>query len=230
MLAARRLSPYPNVFGLWLLHALTIGGDLGHAMRVVEQLRDIGAEPVEGGGLFFNGVRIVGKGQNSVVIMCRVSGVLAACKVRRGDSTKRDVLREAAMLARANSVGVGPRLITFTRDVLVYEFVDGVPLAEWWRGAGREDRLRVAMELVRQALALDSVGVRHNQLVRGGDHVLVAGGRPVIIDFEAATEGRGNLGQVVALLAKLGVRVNRDAVKAYKAGMPVTPSDVVLDA
>ena len=213
-----------------MLHALTIGGDLAHAVRVVRQLWLLGVEPVEGGSLLFNGVRLVGKGQNSVVIMCRAGGVLASCKVRRGDASKGDLLREAEMLARANSVGVGPRLLAYTRDVIVYEYVEGVPIDEWWRGAPRDARLAVARELVRQALLLDSVWVRHNQLVRGREHVLVAGGRPVIIDFEAATEGRGNLGQVAALLAKLGAKINVEAVRAYKAGADVRPEDVVLDA
>ncbi len=184
----------------FLGRALSIGGaDWEYLRSVASQLCYLGFEPVEGGRLLFNGVRLVGKGHNSVVVMCvsPYGNGPYSCKIRRRDAQRGDLLAEAYALMLANSVGVGPRLVSFTRDVVVYRYVDGVPLGEWYRS---ERRLETLCDLLLQGYKLDGVGLLHRELTRPWRHVLVdRSGTPYIIDFE--TVSRGTRGTNVARLA-----------------------------
>lgn len=201
------------------LLALTLGGDLRHWIGVYRQLRDLGLTLVEGGDVELNGVRVVGKGTNSVVFLCRPNygDVLLACKVRRGDSTRQSLAAEGQILHLANLVGVGPRLYVYSRDIVAYHYVDGVFIDEWWRDADREDKRRLVEELLVQAYRLDKAGISHNELSRLSRHVLVSRGAPVIIDFESASLGGGkNVTQIVSGLSRFGLRPPVEALRVYK--------------
>ncbi|MEM0369942.1 MAG: serine/threonine protein kinase [Pyrobaculum sp.] len=199
---------------------LTLGGDVKHVLEVSRQLRDLKLRLVEGGGVEINGVRVVGKGTNSVVFLCRpaVGDVLLACKIRRRDSSRDSLATEGQLLHLANLVGVGPRLYTYSRDVVAYHYVDGVYFEKWWGGADSEEKRRVVGDLLTQAYRLDTAGVLHNELSRLNRHVLISGGSPVILDFESATLGSGkNVTQVVSGLMKFGLKPPVEALRRYKS-------------
>lgn len=166
-------------------------------------------EIVEGGDAEVRGVRVVGKGTSSLVVKGRLAdGREVAVKVRRVDSRRESLLWEAEALKTANKVGVGPRLYAYSRNFIVREYVEGVPIqifAE--RNCGEPVRL-VLVKLAQQLVLLDSIGLAHNELSRFEDHVLVKEKelQPVIIDFESATfnPNRSNLTQFFSFLLKTG--------------------------
>jgi len=146
-----------------------------------------------------HGVRVVAKGTVGLVVKGLRYGAQVAVKVRRVDANRPSLLPEAEKLRLANTVGVGPCLLAASRDFLVWEYVEGVPLEEWGLGAPLEELAAVAREVLRQALALDRIGLVHMELSRLGDHVLVTPGlRVVIFDFETAStsSGKSNVTQV----------------------------------
>ena len=198
---------------------LALGGGLQHALSVARQLEELGLVVVEGGSVLHNGVLVVGKGTNSIVFLCRprLGDFKLACKIRRGDSARESLIHEAQILHVANTVGVGPRIYAYSRDVVAYRFVDGVPVDEWWRAAGPQARRTLVEELMTQAYRLDVAGISHNELSRLQKHVLVEGGRPVIIDFESATVGGGNnVTQIANGLLRFGIRPPIEALRYYK--------------
>lgn len=201
------------------LLAATLGGGLRHAVDVYRQLRNLGLQIIPGGNVLHGGVYVVGKGTNSVVFKCvpEVGEVLLACKIRRGDSTRPSLIREAQILHLANVAGVGPRLYTYSNDVVAYRYVDGVSITQWWKNAKPREKAALITELLSQAYALDRAGISHNELARLERHVLVDERRPVIIDFESASLGGGrNVTQVVNGLARLGLKPPVDALRRYK--------------
>lgn len=182
----------------------------GCCIKRLTELRLLGVlELLEEGSARIGDALVIGKGTSAIAIKavyCDGSVVLA--KVRRLDSRRDSLLGEAAALAIANSVGVGPRLIACSRNVLVREYVKGVPFAEFaLRNCGELLR-EVFTNLVLQLAALDSVGLVHNELARFEDHVLVEESslRPMIIDFESATlnRSRSNVTQLLSFLMKKG--------------------------
>lgn len=193
--------------------SIYLGGE-DHWSSVAAELKSLGVvELLEGGPTLLFGSRVLGKGQNGVVVRCRheVAEGEWACKLRRRDASRPSLLWEGYVLRLANGVGVGPRLLTFSRNVIVMEEVTGSPLS------GEAVDAALARRLLEQARALDRIGVSHNELARGGRHVLVRGGEPVIIDFESATLGgrRSNVLQLLNALVRDPVSL-RDAARRYK--------------
>ncbi|RLE70257.1 MAG: hypothetical protein DRJ43_02445 [Thermoprotei archaeon] len=149
------------------------------------------------------GVRVVAKGTTSVVIRgFHILGEVAV-KVRRLDANRPTLIYEARRLKLANSVNVGPRLIASSRNFLVWEFVEGEPLAEWILEASPESVKLAIRRLLGQAVRLDMIGLVHQELSRVKKHVLVTKeAEPVIFDFETASleSRRSNLTQLVQFL------------------------------
>jgi len=200
--------------------ASTLGGGLAHAIEVYRQLRELELELLPGGTLLHNGVYVVGKGTNSVVFLCRpkVGNLQLACKIRRGDATRPSLALEGQYLHLANTVGVGPRLYVYSKDVLAYRFVNGVDINTWWKLATPEKRRSLVQDLLTQAFLLDEIGLSHNELARLKDHVLVEEDKPIIIDFESASLGKShNVTQVANGLSHLGLKPPLEALRRYKA-------------
>lgn len=200
--------------------ALAIGGDLRHLAEVARQLDYLGLEVELGGPVVWGNAEILGKGANGVVVLCRrvQGGGRLACKIRRGDAQRSDLLMEAFFLSLANGVSVGPKLFAYSKDVIAMEYVEGVPLAAWWRSADPKSKSLVLSRLLDQAFALDELGLAHAELSRPGEHVVVVGDKPVILDFESARFGTArNVPQVANMSRALGLSPPLDLLRAYKS-------------
>ena len=215
----------------------------------IAELRSLGITHVEFCGRKALGkVRVLGKGHVGVVLAGRTaSGEKVALKVRRVDADRATLAHEAEMLKLANSVGVGPRLIAHTDDVLVMEFIEGPTLREWLSSTpGAGEASRILLRLLEKCWRLDSIGLDHGELSRAHSHVLIQGWRePRIVDFESASDRRrpSNLTSICQYLfisgvsglleAILGPR-DRDAIiralRAYKRDMAEEAFRSVLEA
>lgn len=68
----------------------------GYVDLVLGELSRLGVtEVLNDGAVEFMGFRLLGKGQNSLVFKCRISNNYYACKVRRFDSPRPNLLNEA---------------------------------------------------------------------------------------------------------------------------------------
>ena len=99
---------------------------------------------------------------------------------------------EAKMLRKANSVGVGPKLLGVSKDFLLMQFIDGVLLPEWLeKRRGKKLIRRVLREVLEQCLRLDVACLDHGELSHAPKHVIVDGEDvPFIVDSETASLGR----------------------------------------
>jgi len=155
-----------------------------------DQLRSLGVEYIlSEGGSSIGGVRVLGKGYRSIVILVETGSGLAAAKIRRVDSTREGLIHEARMLKLANTVSVGPRLYGFTDDVILMEYIPGSNILDWISSEDDLGRIRYAARiLLGQAYRLDRIGLDHGELSRAERHVIVKPrGEPVIVDFESAS-------------------------------------------
>jgi len=141
-------------------------------------------------------VSVLGKGCVGIVISAYTDVGKVALKIRRTDADRESMRREAEMLRIANSVNVGPRLLGFTRNILLMEFIEGMPLAGWIEKIRCErdsaERIRrVLREILEQCRRLDEVGLDHGELSRATGHVIVDHkDTPWILDFETASVKR----------------------------------------
>ncbi len=151
----------------------------------------------------------LGRGHSSqIFLVWDRSGKKFVAKVERPDSTRFKMAeREAENLEKANSVGVGPKLVSFNlrNRIIFMEFIQGKTFAEWlFAGPSKNQLKSFIRELQRQAKALDKLGLDHGQLAGKGKNILVRKGKPVIIDFEKASSKRKchNLSTIEAFLFK----------------------------
>ncbi|MEM4699509.1 MAG: RIO1 family regulatory kinase/ATPase [Candidatus Nezhaarchaeales archaeon] len=172
----------------------------------LREAEDLGVEDlVDRGRVLIGSTRVLGKGCVGIVVEAVVSSKKAVLKIRRVDADRRSLESEAAMLMRANELGVGPRLLKHSRNFLVMELVEGPHLQEWLSAVEEEPINRVkdvVASLLTQCYKLDAAGLDHGELSRAGRHVIVSPGGPVIVDFESSSLSRRprNLPSIVQYL------------------------------
>ncbi|RLE57709.1 MAG: serine/threonine protein kinase [Thermoprotei archaeon] len=156
----------------------------------VTELLELGVEElIFDGPVTIGKVPVVGKGCVGIVVKCRIGGEVYALKIRRVDANRDSMEYEANMLKLANSVNVGPRLVKWSKNFLIREFIEGEPIGRWIVYVRDEVALRsVLRELLEQCYRLDSIGLYHAQLSDPSNHVIIdCNQRPHIIDFETAS-------------------------------------------
>ncbi len=136
---------------------------------------------------------VLGKGHVGIVVLAYTDSGYAALKIRRTDSDRETMKHEADMLKIANSVKIGPRLISYTQNLLLMDFIKGLLLPAWIEKVKREkntaERLReVLSDLLEQCWRLDRAGLDHGELSRASKHIIVDHkDNPWILDFETAS-------------------------------------------
>jgi putative serine/threonine protein kinase len=156
----------------------------------MEELKMLGVEAVEfSGRILASSMNVLGKGHVGVVTAAHTQNGRLALKMLRADSGRESLEHEAPMLAKANTVGAGPRLAAATKHFLLMQLIDGGPLEEWLASdRDTADVRRVLTEILEQCWRLDGIGLDHGGLVRAPKHILVdSSGAPFLVDFETAS-------------------------------------------
>ncbi len=162
----------------------------------IKQLNQLGVKFIVfmGEKTAFN-LSVLGKGYVGIVVAAQTETGLAALKIRRLDADRKEMEHEAGMLAEANRLGIGPRLIDRRRDFLLMELIRGALLPQWvksLKGKGARNRIRnVFRDILEQCFRLDQAGLDHGELSRAPKHIIVdAHDKPHIVDFETASTNR----------------------------------------
>ncbi|MFH1587616.1 MAG: hypothetical protein ABID38_07200 [Candidatus Diapherotrites archaeon] len=150
----------------------------------------------------------IARGHSAFIYLVENSaGKKLLLKIERDDSPRVDFVgKESTHLKKANSIGVGPKLISFDEECrcILREFVDGITLSEFiYSNPLKKDLQKVIDSLLVQAKKMDEIGLDHGQLAGRGKNILVTKKlNPVIIDFEKASQNRkcGNLNQLKSFL------------------------------
>ena len=130
---------------------------------------------------------ILGKGYAGVVVMAKKGGKRYALKIRRVDSQREGMKKEAEMLKLANGTGVGPKLVSASRNFLVMEYLGGARIDGWFAEAGDAKRAKsIAKKVLRDCYKLDRIPLDHGELSRISKHVII-GRKTTIIDFESSS-------------------------------------------
>ncbi|MEM1923324.1 MAG: RIO1 family regulatory kinase/ATPase [Nitrososphaerota archaeon] len=161
--------------------------DQSYAESTLSCIEELGVEGVE---LAKEGrLRILGKGFRNIVVCGLMRRERVAIKVRRQDYGHKDAWREAYMLERANSLGIGPRLLGQKGQVIVMSLVEGTDLTSWLLtyNPSREAAIKVLIEMATQCHRLDEAMIDHGELSDASKHVILSQNHPTIIDFGSAS-------------------------------------------
>ncbi|NPA99861.1 MAG: serine/threonine protein kinase [Crenarchaeota archaeon] len=191
--------------------------DENYIDTIVNELEELGVEAIieEGELLLHTGVRVLGKGQNSVVVKCLYKGETCACKILRPDASRRDLIHEAHMLQIANKVNVGPRIYSYRAHIIVMQLIRGVKIEKYVQETSNKFKIKkIVIDLIEQAYNLDEIGLEHDELSRPEEHVLIENDVPYIIDFESAKyRGRRTYRNLTQILNALLVGRSKVAFK-----------------
>ncbi len=95
------------------------------------------------------------------------------------------------MLAKANSVNVGPNIISASTNFLLMEFIDGDLLPNWLKAHKDKNEgstCSILRKIMEQCWRLDETGLDHGEISKAPKHVIVnTEQEPFIVDFETAS-------------------------------------------
>ena len=188
----------------------------------LKEMREHGVESVEfvGDAIVFN-VPVLGKGFVGIVVAANLGEQRVALKIRRLDAGRLGLHHEAQMLAKANAVQVGPRLIGVSKNFLLMQLVDGAVLPEWLDAHKEQAHVRgILKDVLEQCWRLDAAGLDHGELSKAPKHILVDKQRkPWIVDFETASVNRkvSNVTSVCQFLFTSGGAVARAVAEVLGA-------------
>ncbi len=161
----------------------------------IEELRSHGVFALEFSGkssVFGVPLPVLGKGFVGIVVIAHLKGTRVALKIRRVDADREDLLHEANMLCKANSVNVAPRLVSASKNFLLMQLIDGELLPSWLNS--NEDILlvkQVLSDVLENCFRLDEIGLDHGELSKAPKHVIIDHlVRSWLVDFETASDKR----------------------------------------
>ena len=162
--------------------------------RRINELKSLGVKKLEFiGSKNVSGIPVLGKGCVGIVVAAHLeNGRKVALKIRRVDADRASMRHEAEMLKKANSVGVGPKLLDFTENFLLMQYIDGKLLPEWLNETENQSLVKkILRNLLQQCFKLDQIGLDHGELSNASKHLIIdSKNKPYILDFETASDRR----------------------------------------
>ena len=218
--AALALNPVPDsVFARMITCFPWNESKLEICKAVLRDLVDCGVESlVSWGGVVLPWGRVIGKGHASVVSLGYYNDIIVAVKIRRTDSKHESFQSEGVFQNLAWKAGVAPKVYCYRDNVIVMDFLEGIPLGE----LSILTKSSVST-ILSSAYALDNAGVYHHELSRPWKHVYLTDANAVIIDFGSSSLGYcRNLPSVIgALLRKISIEADesfKNLLSSYKRG------------
>ena len=160
----------------------------------IKELRALGVESISfQGELQVGTISILGKGYVGIVVLGKLGRKKVAVKIRRNDSPRKNLKKEAKLLQITNRYGIGPKLIDFSKNFLVMEYLEGEKIGKWISDLKiklRSSQIKtVIKKVLEDCYKLDMIGLDHGELSRMPKHVIV-GKKITIIDFESSSMER----------------------------------------
>ena len=160
----------------------------------IKELEILGVESISfQGELQIGTISILGKGYVGIVVLGKMGRKKVAVKIRRSDSPRKNLKKEAELLKITNQSSVGPKLIGFSKNFLVMEYLEGKKIGDWvvsLKKKGGSSQLKtVIKKILEDCYSLDRIGLDHGELSNITKHVIV-GSKTTIIDFESSSIDR----------------------------------------
>lgn len=129
-------------------------------------------------------IEFFARGKRGVIYTGNYKGKKVAIKIKRPTSKAEGRIKnEYFWLKRLNKYKIGPKFILFKNKALVYEFVKGEFILDFFKKASRKDKTKVLKEVFKQLRVMDKLKVNKKELHKPLKHILI-GKKVVLIDFE----------------------------------------------
>lgn len=188
----------------------------------IRELKKLGIKSVSfQGELKLGTLNVLGKGYVGIVVLAKNNNKKVAVKIRRVDSSRKEMKSEARLLKIANNAGVGPVLIESSKNFLVMEYLEGVRIGKWIKELKQKRNSSRLKSTIRKVLEdcynLDRVGLDHGELSNISKHVIVGNEKITVVDLESASSER-KVSNVTSATQGIfiGSGISKIAKKIYK--------------
>jgi putative serine/threonine protein kinase len=160
----------------------------------IKELKSLGIESISFQGEMQVGtISMLGKGYVGIVVLGKIGRKKVAVKIRRNDSPRKNLKKEAKLLKIANQSNVGPKLVFSSKNFLIMEYLDGKKIGDWISNLKKKNnssQLKSVMKkILEDCYSLDRIGLDHGELSNISKHVII-GNKTTIIDFESSSTDR----------------------------------------
>ena len=158
----------------------------------IKELKKLGIKSVSfQGELKLGTLNVLGKGYVGIVVLAKNKKKKVAIKIRRIDSSRKEMSNEAKFLKLANKAGVGPVLIDDSKNFIVMEYLDGKRIGNWVKELKDKKSSKLLKSKIKKVLEdcynLDRAGLDHGELSNITKHVIIGNKKTTIIDLESAS-------------------------------------------
>ena len=161
----------------------------GTKSQIKSRIKELHALGVEGisfqGELQMDTISILGKGYVGVVVLGKIGRKKVAVKIRRNDSPRKNLEKEAGLLKIINKYKIGPKLVASSKNFLVMEYLNGEKIGDWVDGLKKNEKSSQLKLIIKKVLedcySLDRIGLDHGELSNLSKHVIVGRKLPLLI-------------------------------------------------
>lgn len=170
-------------------------------------------------------LKYLAKGKRKIVYTGIYKNKKVAIKAVLPGKKTTSIHLESFYLEKLNKHKIGPKLLYFTNEFLIAEFVEGVFLKDFMQAASRQQLKWFLKEVLRQCFVMDNIGINKDEMHHPVKHILVRGKKVTMIDFERCrhTADTKNVTQFCQFLAS-----NSDLLKSR--GFSLNRSEVIFHA
>ncbi|MBI2137605.1 methyltransferase [Candidatus Woesearchaeota archaeon] len=178
------------------------------------------------------GIRKFAKGRRGIVYTGKLEGMTVAIKSENPETTAKGKMRkEANWLRIMNKASIGAKLIGIGKNYFIYKFAEGDYLPDFIRKNSKEKIIPLLINVLKQCHTLDKMRITKQEMQRPKKHIIIAKGKPVMIDFERCKKMKKpknvtqfcqylTSGNTQEILKQKGITIERqkllEAAKDYK--------------
>ncbi|MEK6876207.1 MAG: hypothetical protein AABX63_02255, partial [Nanoarchaeota archaeon] len=133
-------------------------------------------------------IRYFAKGKRGIVYTGQYRNKKVAIKVKNPESSA--ILRtnnEIKFLELLNKKNIGPKLLLYDEDYLIYNYVDGTTFIYCLANNKRENIEKIIKKVMYQLFVLDKLKINKEEMSHPQKHIIIdEKNNPILIDFERA--------------------------------------------
>jgi HemK-related putative methylase len=131
--------------------------------------------------------RVFAHGKRGLIIKAKKDKTVISIKTKKpGSKAFGNLEIEANTIQKLNKYNIGPKLISYENDMLIYEFVNGYFIEEYIKNNSKSNINIVIDKLFDQIFQMDKLGINKFEMHHPIKHILIENNNPVQIDFERA--------------------------------------------
>jgi len=170
--------------------------------------------------MIFKNIEFYARGKRSLVFTAIAGKIKVAIKVsKQGINAKNRIENEGKFLSVLNKHGIGPKLIFYDDDLLIYEFVEGKSFLEYLEKEKNKKNLKkILKQILGYCRTMDKLNIEKKEMTRPFKNVILKKGKPVLIDFERCRKTRrpSNVSQFCQFLTSKSCGLCFDRKKLIK--------------